>query len=299
MEVGCHGALRPKLTLAFTQVPGDPVENLTIEADTLSEGLQYGATAGLPSLNKWLENLQETRHKRPKDGSWRLSLGSGSQDLINKVRSAAWSVTHAITLDLLTVLFSHPCSGILLTCQRGRQHPHGVAGVLVRARIFEESCSRRLTARLYCSGTLGLLNRHKVNLIGTQLPRSCRLHRAGSDIPDALSQRYPSTRKASTRPSLKTRLPISAPTTPANDSRSSCIPCRLIAIPSRRWGHSRRILTCQRVQSDWFEPDRSDGAARASQGDPRPRPQVQPALARRRRVPLPLVRPGPPRAELL
>lgn len=89
LQLATHGALRPKLTLAFTQVPGDPVETLTIEADALSEGLQYGATAGLPSLNKWLENLQETRHKRPKDGSWRLSLGSGSQDLINKVRFAS------------------------------------------------------------------------------------------------------------------------------------------------------------------------------------------------------------------
>lgn len=84
-----------KLTGEATQVPGDPVETLTIEADALSEGLQYGATAGLPSLNRWLENLQEMRHKRPKDGSWRLSLGSGSQDLINKVRSVAWSLTDA------------------------------------------------------------------------------------------------------------------------------------------------------------------------------------------------------------
>ena len=154
-----------------TQVPGDPVETLTIEADALSEGLQYGATAGLPSLNKWLENLQEMRHKRPKDGSWRLSLGSGSQDLINKVRSVAWSVTCG---SLLTDLFLNLCTGLLLARQRGRQHPHGVAGVLVRVQAFEEFCSRRLTqfesVRLR-SGTLGLLNRHKVNLIGTQLPR--------------------------------------------------------------------------------------------------------------------------------
>ncbi|KWU46792.1 PLP-dependent transferase [Rhodotorula sp. JG-1b] len=99
-------------------VPGDPVETLTIEADALSEGLQYGATAGLPSLNKWLENLQEMRHKRPKDGSWRLSLGSGSQDLINKAF----------------------CS------------------------LVNEDDSIIMESPVY-SGTLGLLNRHKVNLI--------------------------------------------------------------------------------------------------------------------------------------
>ncbi|BGP36336.1 hypothetical protein JCM10449v2_000236 [Rhodotorula kratochvilovae] len=65
-------------------IPGDPVETLTVESDALNEALQYGATAGLPDLNKWIENLQEVRHKRPKDGSWRVTLGSGSQDLINK-----------------------------------------------------------------------------------------------------------------------------------------------------------------------------------------------------------------------
>ncbi|GAA6055551.1 hypothetical protein JCM3770_006782 [Rhodotorula araucariae] len=65
-------------------IPGDPVETLTVESDALNEALQYGATSGLPSLNKWIENLQEVRHQRVKDGSWRVSLGSGSQDLINK-----------------------------------------------------------------------------------------------------------------------------------------------------------------------------------------------------------------------
>ncbi|KAJ8297149.1 Aminotransferase tdiD [Rhodotorula toruloides] len=99
-------------------IPGDPVETLTIESDALSEGLQYGATAGLPSLNKWLENLQEVRHKRARDGSWGLSLGSGSQDLINK---AFYS-------------------------------------------LVNEDDSILLETPVY-SGTIGLLKRHKVNLI--------------------------------------------------------------------------------------------------------------------------------------
>lgn len=37
---------------------------------------------------KWLDVLQSTKHNRPKDGSWRLSVGSGSQDLIYKVSAA-------------------------------------------------------------------------------------------------------------------------------------------------------------------------------------------------------------------
>lgn len=100
------GAFGPQTDERITQVPGDPVETLTIEADALSEGLQYGATAGLPSLNKWLENLQQMRHKRAKDGSWRLSLGSGSQDLINKVRLVGLIMVECESL--LTVFFLIP-----------------------------------------------------------------------------------------------------------------------------------------------------------------------------------------------
>jgi len=60
------------------------VEELIVESDALTEGLQYGPTAGLAGLVKWLENLQEVKHVRKKDGSWQVSVGSGSQDLINK-----------------------------------------------------------------------------------------------------------------------------------------------------------------------------------------------------------------------
>ncbi|GAA6035993.1 hypothetical protein JCM8097_005204 [Rhodosporidiobolus ruineniae] len=65
-------------------IPGDPTETLTVESAALEEGLQYGPTAGLGGLVKWLEELQEKRHSRKSDGSWRVSVGSGSQDLINK-----------------------------------------------------------------------------------------------------------------------------------------------------------------------------------------------------------------------
>ncbi|GAA5850864.1 hypothetical protein JCM9279_006221 [Rhodotorula babjevae] len=82
-------------------IPGDPVETLTVESDALNEALQYGATAGLPNLVKWIENLQETRHKRAKDGSWRVSLGSGSQDLINKA-------FHSLVNDDDSILIESP-----------------------------------------------------------------------------------------------------------------------------------------------------------------------------------------------
>ncbi|POY70372.1 hypothetical protein BMF94_6653 [Rhodotorula taiwanensis] len=118
-------------------IPGDPVETLTIEADALSEGLQYGATAGLPALNHWLENLQEVRHKRPKDGSWRVTLGSGSQDLLNKVKPVH---NHDEERSWLQVLSNAFCSLV-----------NNGDSILMETPVY--------------SGTLGLLNRFTVNLI--------------------------------------------------------------------------------------------------------------------------------------
>lgn len=60
-------------------VPGDPEETLVVESAALTEGLQYGPTAGLGGVVDWLEELQQHRHNRTRDGSWRVSVGSGSQ----------------------------------------------------------------------------------------------------------------------------------------------------------------------------------------------------------------------------
>lgn len=45
---------------------------------------QYSATSGIPSLVKWLTDLQEREHRRGTDQGWRLSVTSGSQDAIYK-----------------------------------------------------------------------------------------------------------------------------------------------------------------------------------------------------------------------
>lgn len=67
--------------------PGGKTETLTIDEDALTDGLQYGPTSGLSGLVNWLNELQTKVHKRENDQSWRLTIGSGSQDLIYKVRS--------------------------------------------------------------------------------------------------------------------------------------------------------------------------------------------------------------------
>lgn len=60
-------------------IPSDPIETLVVESSALEEGLQYGPTAGLGGLVSWLEELQVLRHRREKNPSWRVSVGSGSQ----------------------------------------------------------------------------------------------------------------------------------------------------------------------------------------------------------------------------
>lgn len=59
---------------------------LTLDGDDLSRCLQYGDTAGLGSLINWFRGLQEVNHGRKRNEGWRISMGSGSQDLIYKVR---------------------------------------------------------------------------------------------------------------------------------------------------------------------------------------------------------------------
>ena len=67
--------------------PTDPSQELTTEiaGRALAEGLQYGPTAGLPGLIEWIHGLQEREHGRKKDEGWRVTIGSGSQDLLHKV----------------------------------------------------------------------------------------------------------------------------------------------------------------------------------------------------------------------
>ncbi|KAF5349795.1 hypothetical protein D9758_010180 [Tetrapyrgos nigripes] len=62
--------------------------SVNIEEDALAAGLQYGDTAGIPNLLRWLEGLQEKMHGRKVGEGWKICMGSGSQDLIYKVVQA-------------------------------------------------------------------------------------------------------------------------------------------------------------------------------------------------------------------
>ncbi|GAA5938611.1 hypothetical protein JCM10213_006980 [Rhodosporidiobolus nylandii] len=116
-------------------IPGDPVEELVVESAALEEGLQYGPTAGLGALVKWLENLQEVRHKRAK-GEWRVSVGSGSQDLINKAFHSLVNEGDSILLETpvysgtLGLLKQHTCDLIEVPVDTAGLDPAALEDIL-------------------------------------------------------------------------------------------------------------------------------------------------------------------------
>ncbi|TEB34615.1 PLP-dependent transferase [Coprinellus micaceus] len=81
----------PFTELSFkTRSPTNPEEEitLTVDGDELKQGLQYSDTAGTKPLLDWLFGLQERFHGRKRGEGWRISVGSGSQDLIYKAVQA-------------------------------------------------------------------------------------------------------------------------------------------------------------------------------------------------------------------
>ncbi|KAJ7718459.1 pyridoxal phosphate-dependent transferase [Mycena metata] len=74
--------LKPTLAGLPPATAGADPFTLTIEGEDLNEALQYGMTPGAPRLLDWLTNFQTHVHKRVQDGSWKVNVGSGSQELI-------------------------------------------------------------------------------------------------------------------------------------------------------------------------------------------------------------------------
>ncbi|KAF9553975.1 PLP-dependent transferase [Agrocybe pediades] len=81
----------PFTSLSFSaRSPTDPTQEstLTIDGAELEAGLQYGDTTGFKPLMDWIFGLQEAFHGRRRGEGWRISMGSGSQDLIYKAVNA-------------------------------------------------------------------------------------------------------------------------------------------------------------------------------------------------------------------
>ncbi|KAG9114433.1 hypothetical protein FRC07_007665, partial [Ceratobasidium sp. 392] len=61
---------------------------ITVPPAQLAAALQYGPTTGLPDLISWVFTLQAAQHGRHKGEGWRVTIGTGSQDLLYKSFSA-------------------------------------------------------------------------------------------------------------------------------------------------------------------------------------------------------------------
>ncbi|KAH9846644.1 PLP-dependent transferase [Lenzites betulinus] len=81
--------------------PTDPEQEVTTEitGKALAEGLQYGPTAGHPGLIEWTHGLQKREHGRGKGEGWRISVGSGSQDVIHKAILALVNPGDAVLVE--------------------------------------------------------------------------------------------------------------------------------------------------------------------------------------------------------
>ncbi|OJT07361.1 Kynurenine/alpha-aminoadipate aminotransferase, mitochondrial [Trametes pubescens] len=81
--------------------PTDPQKEFTtdITGAALAEGLQYGPTAGLPSMIEWIYGLQEREHGRKKGEGWRVSVGAGSQDVLHKAIFALVNPGDAVLVE--------------------------------------------------------------------------------------------------------------------------------------------------------------------------------------------------------
>jgi tryptophan aminotransferase len=69
--------------------PSHPLPDIpvSVTGPALAEALQYNATRGIPNFIKWVEGLQDRFHGRNAKGEgWSCAVGTGSQDLLYKVR---------------------------------------------------------------------------------------------------------------------------------------------------------------------------------------------------------------------
>ncbi|KAF9533943.1 pyridoxal phosphate-dependent transferase [Crepidotus variabilis] len=76
-----------------------PETKLTIDGAELAEALQYSDTAGLKQLLEWTTGLQTFSHQRELGEGWRISVGSGSQDLLYKAVASIFNPGDPILVE--------------------------------------------------------------------------------------------------------------------------------------------------------------------------------------------------------
>lgn len=134
-----NDAMFPFKSFSFTATcPSNPgeVSTVSLSGPDLASGLQYGATAGLPRLIDWFVGLQERSHGRTRNEGWRLSVGTGSQDLI-------WKAVQSLVDDGDPVLIEAPVyAGVIpmfkaLHCEEHevKTDAHGICSSSLRSLL--------------------------------------------------------------------------------------------------------------------------------------------------------------------
>ncbi|TFK51860.1 PLP-dependent transferase [Heliocybe sulcata] len=134
------------------RTPGNPDQEtvIKIDDDALREGLQYGRSAGQQSLIDLLVGLQEYSHGRRVGEGWRLSVGNGSQDLINKAILAMVNPGDPVLLE------SPVYSGVIpmfqsLNCEmiEVASDPEGISSESLRSVLESWPAGKRKPKVLY------------------------------------------------------------------------------------------------------------------------------------------------------
>lgn len=84
--------------------------SLQIEGDLLARALQYGLT--LPELDQWLTDMQSRVHSRKPQSTqspWKVTIGDGSQDLLNKTFEALLNAGDCILVESPAYAGVLPC----------------------------------------------------------------------------------------------------------------------------------------------------------------------------------------------
>ncbi|KAJ7106425.1 pyridoxal phosphate-dependent transferase [Mycena crocata] len=128
--------LKPTLAGMPAATDDDDPFNLTLDGEELNEALQYGATAGVVRFMDWLEKFQTHVHKRAPDGTWTVSVGSGSQDLMAKACECLVNDGDSVLLETpiypgtLGFLAALPCSLIEVNADSQGLNPANLESVL-------------------------------------------------------------------------------------------------------------------------------------------------------------------------
>ncbi|KAI9256227.1 pyridoxal phosphate-dependent transferase [Sporodiniella umbellata] len=84
----------PFASLTLTLKTGETIE---VDSQLFDRALSYDLTSGQPLLNQWLTELQKKEHAPPQD--FKLSVGSGSQDLLTKASKQRCASALEMLLD--------------------------------------------------------------------------------------------------------------------------------------------------------------------------------------------------------